>query len=98
MTDCNQCRDLQVTSRIRVPDDLRVMIRVIQENLTSGILIEETSQPEHEREPTPDTFSAIEKGPWPDFIDCRFKCTSCHQQFQLEVETYHGQGGKWRPL
>lgn len=38
------------------------------------------------------------EGPLPDIMLYYFDCTSCGAVFGLEVETYHGQGGKWSRL
>jgi hypothetical protein len=39
---------------------------------------------------------------WPfqndDWIHRKILCASCRQRFEISVETYHGQGGSWRPV
>jgi hypothetical protein len=35
-------------------------------------------------------------GPLPDVIRYYFECAACGAVFSLMVETYHGQGGKWK--
>jgi len=40
-------------------------------------------------------FSRLEPdGPWPDIIEAEFDDMS-GARFRLEVETYHGAGGRW---
>jgi len=36
-----------------------------------------------------------DEGPWPDYIELRFKQVPDGKRFKLSVETYHGAGGSW---
>lgn len=36
-------------------------------------------------------------GPYPDYIEMRFEERSTGMIYCLEVETYHGSGGRWGP-
>ena len=35
-------------------------------------------------------------GPWPDFLDMRFR-SPAGRRYRLSVETFHGTGGSWAP-
>ena len=40
-------------------------------------------------------YDIDDKGPWPDYIEIRFRNPSDGTIYKLSVETYHGAGGTW---
>lgn len=34
-------------------------------------------------------------GPWPDYLELYFRSDETGASYKLEVETYHGAGGRW---
>lgn len=40
-------------------------------------------------------LSQVSGPTWPDYFECRFKCSQCGTKFKLHIETYHGSGGAW---
>ena len=92
---CTKCTDLQGTVPIRRPGDLATVIRVIRANIADGVLIEEKRQGLL----VGGNFADLhESGPWPDHIQCHFRCASCACEFRLTAETYHGSGGSWERI
>lgn len=79
------------TVDIGAPSELEHVIRVVKASLADATLMAES--------PAADpAFGTIEvEGPWPDIFDYAFRCAHCGQRYQLEVETFHGAGGRWRP-
>lgn len=80
--------DLEITTRAELSD----LIRRVKAALALGSL----RQAGHADGGGPSTdFSQLEPdGPWPDIIQAEFLDPS-GQRFRLEVETYHGAGGRW---
>jgi hypothetical protein len=94
--ECSRCRDLRATVPIERPADLTKVLRVIRDNVSDGTLVETS----HRAAVAPDrpSFEAIPlDGPWPDYIEHDFSCTTCGQAFRLRAETHHGAGGAWTP-
>lgn len=93
---CEGCNDLVQVVEICQPKDLRQVIRVARANLADGTIVEERDRFALAMAPP---FQTIEEnGPWPDYIDVTFRCAHCGQLFRLDAETYHGAGGRWRPV
>ena len=84
-----QFADMDVTSRTELSD----LIRCIKAAIGAGSLRQDKVA--HGVSPPLD-FSLLEPdGPWPDVIEAEFLDTS-GQRFRIEVETYHGAGGRWK--
>ena len=93
--DCDRCASLRQRFEIRSPSDLVQAIRVAQDHVANGTIVEVPSSSTVSREP----LSTVRpEGPWEDIVDYGFRCTSCGQLFYLSAETYHGSGGEWRPV
>ena len=95
---CTRCSDLCITYPIRSPRELDNALGIAGANLRDGT-IEEVALP-------PGTPILEQKVPFasvaagtdrPDFVNFRFRCTSCGEEFALVAETYHGSGGSWKP-
>jgi hypothetical protein len=89
---CGRCQNLVIDYRIQTPGEFRKALRVVRANLDDRTIVLLGSE-ESER-----AFDLTEAGPWPDFIEHEFQCSSCGQVFRLGVETYHGAGGEWAPV
>lgn len=89
---CTACRPLDLELMIRTPGELAKAIRVAQDNLEDGTLIELAS------EWSPPVRTVAPDGPWGDFLLWDFRCNTCNATYRLTAETYHGQGGSWAPL
>src|SRR5690606_31847902 len=84
------------TRAIRTPADLVGLLRELKQAVVDGDL--EQVRPD----PSPfATDSSVEdindNGPWPDYIELRFRAPSDGSLYKLAVETYHGAGGTWGP-
>ena len=84
-----QIPDTDVTTRAELSDLIHSIKAAIaagslrQDNVASGVS-------------PPLDFPLLEPdGPWPDIIEAEFLDTS-GQRFRIEVETYHGAGGRWK--
>lgn len=77
---------------VATPAELSNLIRSIKAAIAAGSL----RQANVARRVSPSLdFSRLEpEGPWPDIIEAEFLDTS-GQRFRIEVETYHGAGGRW---
>ena len=95
---CKQCIDVCQVYQISLPSDLTKVIRVVQDNITDGTIIESDFWPDHHlKKPTGSFFKIQVEGPWNDVLIYYFECTKCKQHFELNAETYHGSGGSWKP-
>ncbi len=90
MSSCEKCQDFDLDIKIKSPIELQKVIRVIKANLLdntikmksqNGIIFEELN----------------DSGPWDDFLEYTFECSTCHRVFDFNAETYHGSGGLWKP-
>ncbi len=98
MKDCNHCRNVNQKYDIKSPSDLKKAIKVINDNLTDGTIIESTYWPKDIIHFDQKTFKDVnEDGPWDDVLTYYFECPACQTLFCLSAETYHGSGGSWSP-
>ncbi|BBO86151.1 hypothetical protein DSCO28_67170 [Desulfosarcina ovata subsp. sediminis] len=96
---CEHCKEVCQNYRINFPSDLRQAIRVVQDNIADGTIIESDFWPDQHLKTTNTPFSEIQsKGPWEDVLVYYFECPRCTQLFKLSAETYHGSGGCWTPI
>jgi hypothetical protein len=95
MPGCGKCKDLRTVFPIKLPSDLRQVILLAKQNVADGTISVVESETGQGSKPF-DRLSV--SGGWDDFVHYVFMCNSCGQRFQLSAETYHGQGGEWRPL
>jgi hypothetical protein len=84
-----QIPDTEITTRA----ELSELIRSIKAAIAAGTLRQaagaDGSGPRLD-------FSRLETdGPWPDVIEAEFDDAS-GARFRIEVETYHGAGGRWK--
>jgi hypothetical protein len=97
-TTCSRCSDLHTTVQIKTPGELSKALKVIQDNLGDGTLVEAAYWPAGEVRGDFPTFRSIPiEGPWPDYLDYYFECAACGQLYRLVAEVYHGTGGAWSP-
>jgi hypothetical protein len=95
---CARCSDLCVTYRIHTPPELENALAVAISNLQDGTIEEIALPPESPILERKASFSSVAAGiDRPDFVNFRFRCTSCGETLALVAETYHGSGGSWRP-
>lgn len=96
---CNNCKEICQEVRIDSPANLKKTIRVVQDNITDGTIIESKFWPKQYIKTQNESFSRIKpQGPWEDVLSYYFECPECSQLFQLSAETYHGSGGSWNPI
>lgn len=96
---CKHCGDVCQVYKIVSPSDLKKAIRVAQDNIADGIVIESDFWPQQNLKISHEPFSGIQvNGPYDDFLIYYFECPECKQLFQLSAETYHGSGGSWKPI
>jgi len=90
---CPSCKDLNTEFQIKLPSDLRQAIAVTRDNLADGTISDVTTggncKPFDE---------LVSSGKWDDVLLYRFRCNTCGQLFELSAETYHGAGGRWKPV
>jgi hypothetical protein len=81
---------------IRTPADLASLIREIRAAVAAGIL--EQVRPDSSPFATDAEIADLaEQGPWPDYIEMRFRVRGTATRYKLSAETYHGAGGTWAP-
>ena len=90
---CSSCKDLNTEFLIRLPSDLRQAILVTRDNLADGTISDVTTG--GDCKPFDELVSS---GKWDDVFLYRFRCNTCGQLFELSAETYHGAGGRWKPV
>lgn len=80
---------------IQSPSDLTSVLREIRAAVARGEL---------EQVPSASSFATCidvaelpDTGPWPDYIELRFRLRGQGATYLLAVETYHGGGGSWGP-
>ena len=67
--------------------------------MADGTVVESDYWPEGAVKISRVSFDELsENEQWGDVLEYYFECSSCHSVFKLFVETYHGQGGYWRPV
>jgi len=83
-----QIADTEITTRAELSD----LIRRIKAAIAAGALRQADGA--DGSGPMLDVSRLQPDGPWPDFIEAEFLDAS-GARFRLEVETYHGAGGRW---
>lgn len=84
-----QIPDTDIATRAELSDLIRSIKAAVaagslrQDNVANGV------------SPPFDVSLLEPEGPWPDVIEAEFLDTS-GQRFRIEVETYHGAGGRWK--
>lgn len=92
---CNRCLDLCTEYRITIPAELRKAIKIVQENIVDGTIVEVLNKADPSGQIS---FDELAKGGgWDDVLSYRFRCRECGEAFCLNAETYHGSGGSWKP-
>jgi len=76
------------------PEDLVRVLRRLRELVASGALVQMTKSGTDF--PPVLLADVSDDGPWPDFLDMRFK-SPAGRCYLLSVETFHGTGGSWSP-
>ena len=76
------------------PQDLVRVLQLLRELVASGKLVPMSSSDNDF--PTAHLADISDEGPWPDFLDMRFKGLA-GQCYRLTVETFRGTGGAWSP-
>jgi hypothetical protein len=76
------------------PQDLASILRRLRELVASGALVPVNSSSTDF--PTAQFADVSDDGPWPDYLDIRFR-NRVGQYYRLSVETFHGTGGSWTP-
>lgn len=100
MNKCNHCLEVNTEVEIKSPRDFDKALKVIRGNLEDGTIIESDYWPEGQLRICSTPFSEIKtKGPYQeDIFIYYFECPECRKLFNLGCNTYHGSGGKWKPL
>jgi hypothetical protein len=95
---CARCSDLCVTYWVHSPRELEKALAIAISNLRDGTTEEIALPPESPTLERKVSFASVAAGiDRPDFVNFKFRCTSCGETFALVAETYHGSGGSWRP-
>jgi hypothetical protein len=76
------------------PQDLVGILRRLRELVASGALVPVNSS--RTDFPSAQYADVSDDGPWPDFLDIRFR-NPAGRYYRLSVETFHGKGGSWSP-
>jgi hypothetical protein len=93
---CPGCGEANARVEIHSAGQLRQVLRSIRALVESGSL---RVLPHAHASPGEPQFMVLPlEGPWPDVLNYRFKCERCGMHFSLSAETYHGQGGEWKPV
>jgi hypothetical protein len=88
---CQICCDLHETIKIEYPYQYHQIINQIKTMIQEGVLVL--------IEGNCDFYQIDKDKPFPcDYLNHIFKCKGCLQKFSLNIETYHGSGGKWEVI
>jgi hypothetical protein len=98
---CESCDHLNSHFDIRVPTDLKKVLRTIRQNVTDGklsVLLDKT--------PMSKPFEKVPvDGPWYDDVEYVFRCNSCLSEFTLYggkfgaySKVHHSRKGRWKPI
>lgn len=97
-TACSRCLDLRTTVQIGSATDMTKVLKVVRDNLHDGTLVEAAYWPAGQiKIDRPSLTSIPIDGPWPDYFEHYFSCTTCRQLYRLSAEAFHGMGGTWSP-
>jgi hypothetical protein len=91
---CEKCEELCVRFAIRTPHDLQTAIKIVNESVFDGAIVEIKSETTLSMVPFCGAVAGLD---WGDVVDYRFECKTCGERFSLHAETYHGSGGYWEP-
>lgn len=84
------------TRKVETPAELAALIREIKAAISTGSL--EQIRPDPSPLATDAAISDLpDKGPWPDYVELRFRVPGTGARYKLAAETYHGTGGTWGP-
>ena len=93
---CVRCHDLDTTVAINSAAAMENVLRVVRDNLNDGTIVEAAYWPAGKIKIVRPAFLSIPvSGPWPDYLEVYFSCSSCGQLYRLTAETYRGFGGSW---
>lgn len=96
MDNCDRCQSLAKEYSINSAVELKVVARMLCAELAVGTIVEDAYWPEGQIRIAQPPFAQFPiEGPWPDYCEYYFRCTTCSCLFRLSVETYHGMGGTW---
>jgi hypothetical protein len=87
------CKNLIAEFQIRFPSDLRQAITITRDNLADGTISDVTTGGD-----CTSFHELVSSGKWDDALLYRFKCNYGGQLLELSAETYHGRGGRWKPV
>ena len=76
------------------PQDLVGVLRRLRELVAAGALVQMSKSGTDF--PSVPLADVSDDGPWPDFLDLRFR-SPAGRCYRLSVETFHGTGGSWTP-
>jgi hypothetical protein len=97
MLTCYKCEELNKNIKIKLPNDLKFLIRLAKQKQSENVLsVAEDSNDIWVGKPS--DFDEITENGWSDIVLFEFKCNFCGQRFKLSCETYHGAGGEWKPI
>ncbi|WP_050726529.1 hypothetical protein [Vulgatibacter incomptus] len=81
---------------IRTPAELVYILQELKQAVAAGYI--EQIRPDPSPFATDSSVEDIEEaGPWPDYIELRFRAPRDGARYMLSVDTYHGAGGTWGP-
>jgi hypothetical protein len=90
---CNSCLKLTSGTKIKLPSDLKQVIKKVAEAISNDALKYEGAGR------FGDPFASLARGGhWGDFVSNYFSCKLCGQLFHLHAETYHGSGGAFEKV
>lgn len=95
---CGACEEFDVEIPIHGPDHLRGIILKLRNAVAAGRLSYNAFESERALMGQKRFMDLDVDGFLPDVLCYYFDCPSCKAVYSLEVETYHGSGGKWSRL
>lgn len=79
---------------VRLPQSLTSLLR----ELKDAVAAEELEQIRDDSSQIVSDLAlddVADSGPWPDYLELRFRHRKTGTRYRLSVETYHGVGGTW---
>ncbi|HEX8397881.1 MAG TPA: hypothetical protein VF644_10675 [Pyrinomonadaceae bacterium] len=97
MQDCLKCRELNKIIKIKLPEDLKSVIRLAKQKQLENVLsvVEDRNDVWFGKQ---SDFDELTENNWNDLVLFKFECNCCARKFKLSCETYHGAGGDWQPI
>ena len=95
---CETCDEFDVEVRIHGPVQLRRVVAKIQAAVEVGTLRSNDFESSRALVGQPSFNDLDLRDTIPDVLRYYFDCPSCDAAFGLDVEAYHGQGGRWGRL